>query len=608
MTRTSNLISPVKNKTALSSINTPNTPQSIMDSAAQQWQIQQEQNYLNDLYNQERTSIKNANIASAITNTVGPILIRALNQFTTPEASPNEYYNLARQAVIGNSAEDPTVRMFKNIAGTDVRRAQEAITEDSYHPFYAGNNDSLLYQFNNMDLINKLSTTPGSNRTVWGNLSDNLMASAQGAMWGVPFGPWGALIGGIAGGLVNLGSKFSEGTRAKKLNQTIDEANYRKLNNFDAAVDRTRNQNNFNFLANYAANGGPININGSGYGSNFTNGVNQFNQGGSHEQNIHQGIPQGVDANGIPNLVEEGEVKWENYIFSKRIKPNKKLLKNSMWEKYNGKSFAKIAEKLSAESKERPNDPISKRGLTASMTKLAQMQETQKPKTKSNKFPEGGLLPLNTTKLRYAPVVGSALGWGLSMKPTDYSAARQIENAYSPISYTGDNTYMDYKPIDQTLPMTYLAGQSAANAAALKTASGGNRVALQNTLLANNYNTMQALSNLGIAAQDSNWRRRAEVQSFNRGTNQFNKQAQMQVDTQNANARMQTQMAGAQLRQGLMNTEDAAKSQALTNLFNNLGAVGKEEFIHNMLRSNPYFMYQYSDDGSIQFNSKQSKQ
>ena len=44
----------------------------------------------------------------------------------------------------------------------------------------------------------------------------------------------------------------------------------------------------------------------------------------------------------------------------------------------------------------------------------------------------------------------------------------------------------------------------------------------------------------------------------------------MQVDTQNANARMQTQMAGAELRQGLMNTEDAAKSQALTNLFNNL--------------------------------------
>jgi len=33
MARTSNLISPVKNKTALNSIN---TPQSIMDSAAQQ--------------------------------------------------------------------------------------------------------------------------------------------------------------------------------------------------------------------------------------------------------------------------------------------------------------------------------------------------------------------------------------------------------------------------------------------------------------------------------------------------------------------------------------------------------------------------------------------
>ena len=44
--------------------------------------------------------------------------------------------------------------------------------------------------------------------------------------------------------------------------------------------------------------------------------VTVFEGGGTHEQNSLGGIPQGTGTNGKPNLVEEGETKWNDYIFS----------------------------------------------------------------------------------------------------------------------------------------------------------------------------------------------------------------------------------------------------------------------------------------------------
>lgn len=44
--------------------------------------------------------------------------------------------------------------------------------------------------------------------------------------------------------------------------------------------------------------------------------VTLFENGGTHEENALGGIPQGVGKNGKPNLVEEGETKWNDYIFS----------------------------------------------------------------------------------------------------------------------------------------------------------------------------------------------------------------------------------------------------------------------------------------------------
>jgi len=78
----------------------------------------------------------------------------------------------------------------------------------------------------------------------------------------------------------------------------------------------------------------------------------------------------GVDSEGVPNLVEEGEAIFNDYVFSKRLKVPK-MIRNKY--KLDGPiSFADAAIKLSKESEERPNDPISKNGLDALLGELTQ--------------------------------------------------------------------------------------------------------------------------------------------------------------------------------------------------------------------------------------------
>lgn len=112
-------------------------------------------------------------------------------------------------------------------------------------------------------------------------------------------------------------------------------------------------------------------------GMDWTNGITLIDNGGTHEQNPLQGVPMGIDEQGKPNLVEEGEVIWNNYVFSNRIPIPDELAKAL---KIQGKNmtFADAAKKAQKESEERPNDPISKRGLQASMARLQAAQESLK--------------------------------------------------------------------------------------------------------------------------------------------------------------------------------------------------------------------------------------
>lgn len=227
-------------------------------------------------------------------------------------------------------------------------------------------------------------------------------------------------------------------------------AQNRVLASYDNAIENTNKQSALNMLANYSALGGPIHIkpskrgtftaaasrhnmgvqefarkvlankdkystamvkkanfarNSSGWkhaeggflthGGIFDNGLIYINNGDSHESNPYEGIQMGVDSKGIPNLVEEGEVIWNDYVFSNRLN-----VPNAIRTKYKLRGtkelpFSDAAIQLAKESEERPNDPISKRGLQANMLKLATAQEAireERHNNEANIFAQGGAM------------------------------------------------------------------------------------------------------------------------------------------------------------------------------------------------------------------------
>jgi hypothetical protein len=146
---------------------------------------------------------------------------------------------------------------------------------------------------------------------------------------------------------------------------------------------------------NWNAFGGWLNT----QGGDFTNGVTFIDEGGSHEENPYQGIQIGVDPEGAPNLVEEGEVVYDDYVFSDRMEIPDDIRKEY---KLRGKTFAKAAKSAQRESEERPNDPLSTRGLQAAMERIAKAQEEVRDRKRmknieSNKFAKGG--PINPTPI-----------------------------------------------------------------------------------------------------------------------------------------------------------------------------------------------------------------
>ena len=126
-----------------------------------------------------------------------------------------------------------------------------------------------------------------------------------------------------------------------------------------------------NMLANFSAMGGPL----SSYGADWTNGLKIIDAGGTHEQNPHEGVQMGVDENGTPNLVEQGEVVWNDYVFSNRLTVPSDVKEFLKVKGNDDMTFADAAKKLQKNSEERPNDLIEKRGLNSNLTRLMNTQE-----------------------------------------------------------------------------------------------------------------------------------------------------------------------------------------------------------------------------------------
>ena len=513
-------------------------------------------------------------------------------------------------------------------------------------------------------------------------------------------------------------------------------------------------------MATFAANarkwhhafGGDLNT----HGADFTNGQIIVGNGGTHEENPMEGVPMGMDAEGNPNLVEQGEVIFNDYVFSNRLFADSSLLESfNLPKSYDGYSFAAIAEKLGEESKERPNDPISKRGLLSSMSRLQQAQEMiRQSKNTGNKksfggglkslatslfgsafdnyrlakgnlefgmfgapnpyahggrmgtlfdglgqypnylltidddsFPEGTMFdpisnryvftgyqdsddnPLNfgsgitpsgewveepkymarakakrmgynvgsslgeynenpiansdykesgkssgLSNLRYAPVVGAAIGLGQNLfsKP-DYKSANAILEAanqagnYIPVGYTPIGNYLQYRPFDRNFYLNKLNAQAGATRRAIMNTTSPSRNA---ALLAADYNAQGRLGDLARQAEEYNLAQRQAVETFNRGTNQFNSEMGLKAAMANQEAALRarsSRLSGVAQAMAVRDAVDARRgasmSANLTNLFDSLGSIGKEEFIKDMIEKNPAILY----DWMGKYKGKKSK-
>ena len=112
--------------------------------------------------------------------------------------------------------------------------------------------------------------------------------------------------------------------------------------------------------------------------ADFLSGLTHVNAGGTHEESPYDGVQMGTDSEGVPNLVEEGETIFDDYVYSNRILCDEITKKKFHLPKKKDITYAELSKKLEKEISERPNDPISRAGFKIQMHNLAEQQERQK--------------------------------------------------------------------------------------------------------------------------------------------------------------------------------------------------------------------------------------
>lgn len=503
----------------------------------------------------------------------------------------------------------------------------------------ANDNNSLLAEMASDVSINENTNwksirgvTPG--QMVGNTLKGVVSGAGAGAKVG---GPWGAVAGaavGLAGGLAGIFAGNSKAQKkAAELNEAAKKANLAKAQTLTAkagALDQAADQR---ALAAYAAYGGGIN---TPKFPDFPSEITEFNTGGSHEENPYDGIPQGIAPDGLPNLVEEGEVKYDNYIFSDRLMLNKNDKKKYKFLK--GKTYADAAKTIKRELgiDERPNDLIAKADLEEHLNILSTLQEEERAKRglrgeNRMMYKNGGHLfdsthnqfdlrtpeekaavivkPITlgdldfsdkpnatSTKqpfdwsytLQAAPAIGSAIGTIASIfdKPT-YEHTKKLtqpEKPVTPITYTPTHQDIRLDRFDTNYHANKLAAQAGATRRAIREQTGSNPYASTAALLSADANAQSQMGDLyrkaaeynqGVALQEAQFNeagRRADVEGL--------------LKAASANATLQDKALSRQAEKDAMAARlniaedqayDTAVSSNMTSLFDNLGAMGKED-------------------------------
>lgn len=249
------------------------------------------------------------------------------------------------------------------------------------------------------------------------------------------------------------------------------------------------------------------------------------------------------------------------------------------------------------------------------LNNMIQNFPTREPRTYEYGDKDNNLLD---TRLRYAPVVGSTIGTisSLLSKPDESSAdailtAAREAGQYTPISFNPIGDYIQYNPFDRDYYINKLNAESGAARRAIINQSSGNRGNAMAGILAADYNAQNQLGALARQAEEYNLAQRQKVAEFNRGTNMFNTEGIFKADTANQAAKMQARntllqgtMQAERLRQAARQQLAAERSANLTNLFNNLGNIGRENMNFNILNTSAAFPWAMTNKGESKYKSR----
>lgn len=319
-------------------------------------------------------------VSSKIASWAGPTAVAAIGigeaiKGWNADFSGSPYDKNAAKAAAWNIQGDNPLTYNPNVtAWSNLAKNYKDYTQGLRDVNFESNTESqrsLGYEWDNANLldINKSDLKRGVGRSIL----DSVVATGKGALMGsAASGNWiGALVGAGVGLGEDIFNKVKAQKQKKEILKGVNDANqrmYLQAQNKDRIIEDLNRQRQ---MLQFHALGGNLFDQG---GSMLT----KFDTGGSHEENPLGGIPQGIAPDGQPNLVEQGETKWddEDYVFSKRLTINKRLAKEyNLPNDFIGKTFAYATEKFNEKFQEHENDAISLATQKAIFSRTREAQE-----------------------------------------------------------------------------------------------------------------------------------------------------------------------------------------------------------------------------------------
>ena len=298
---------------------------------------------------------------------------------------------------VGMQAASDIAGMINNIQGNDIKadannRIKDVQSKQMSSIQGADSYDRLFSDYASSNPLEHITAKQMGASNTGQMLGNAFVAGNKGFASGAGLGPLGA---GIAATMSTITSLIGSAARnrnarkaASRVNQFIDYTNAYNDRMFASRASNIADTQMNDLLTNFAAFGGELNT----QGGDFTNGLLYIDNGGSHESNPYEGVQLGVDPEGTPNLVEEGETVFNDYVFSKRLSVPKAVRNKYKMRDKKNMSFADVSKQMAKESEERPNDPISQRGLEAMLGDLAVSQENLKASQQERQYKNGGKL------------------------------------------------------------------------------------------------------------------------------------------------------------------------------------------------------------------------